>query len=373
MLQSIDTLITFVVIMTVASLFVTILVQMVSAALSLRGKNLANALALTFQTIAPSLQGDAHALSARILSDPLLSDSTRTPKNKLESLVATVAQRCVPWHFRNIKDATRLANAVRPEEVYAALKRLAEDQNDPEAKKLLAALFVSQEEAETIKTHLSAFRAIADEIADAPTRQKLLAAVEETPANLLVQADAARLKFDAWFTTAQDRAQQWFQVHARGLTIGASFLIAFVFQLDAVEIFHHVSISPAARNALVTASQTVVQHAGESLQQVDAASLQQKQKLIAQLDRQVNESGFDLVPIGFWRWRTELPETPQYSPGWYYFWSYWRHSFGMLLCAGLLTLGAPYWYNLLKNLMSLRPALAQVIGKEEAVESMTAK
>ena len=172
MLQSIDTLIAFVVIMTVASLFVTILVQMVSAALSLRGKNLANALALTFQTIAPSLQGDAHALSARILSDPLLSDSTRTPKKKLESLVTTVAQRCAPWHFRNIKDATRLANAVRPEEVYAALKRLAEDQNDPEAKKLLAALFVSQEEAETIRTHLGAFRAIADEIADAPNRAK---------------------------------------------------------------------------------------------------------------------------------------------------------------------------------------------------------
>jgi len=38
MLQSIDTLIAFVVIMTVASLFVTILVQISSATLSLRGR-----------------------------------------------------------------------------------------------------------------------------------------------------------------------------------------------------------------------------------------------------------------------------------------------------------------------------------------------
>jgi len=55
MLNTIDTVIGFAVIMTVVSLLITILVQMVSSALSLRGKNLANALALTFQTIDPKI------------------------------------------------------------------------------------------------------------------------------------------------------------------------------------------------------------------------------------------------------------------------------------------------------------------------------
>ena len=55
MLQSIDTLIGFVVILLAASLLVTILVQMLSAAFALRGKNLGNALALTFQSIDPKL------------------------------------------------------------------------------------------------------------------------------------------------------------------------------------------------------------------------------------------------------------------------------------------------------------------------------
>lgn len=45
MLQSIDTLISFVVILLAASLLLTILVQMLSAAFALRGKNLGNALA----------------------------------------------------------------------------------------------------------------------------------------------------------------------------------------------------------------------------------------------------------------------------------------------------------------------------------------
>ena len=98
MLQSIDTLIAFVVIMTVASLFVTITVQMFSATLSLRGKNLANSLALTFQTIDPSLGEKAHQLAAKILTDPLLSDSTLTTKDKKKGL-GRIAARKGPWDF----------------------------------------------------------------------------------------------------------------------------------------------------------------------------------------------------------------------------------------------------------------------------------
>lgn len=103
MLQSLDTVIGFVVIMTITSLFVTIVVQMCSAALSLRGKNLANALALTFQTIEPSLGKKAHQLAARVLCDPLLSDSTRTIKNRNSG---TPPEQEAPWHFTDISGAT---------------------------------------------------------------------------------------------------------------------------------------------------------------------------------------------------------------------------------------------------------------------------
>jgi hypothetical protein len=37
--------------------------------------------------------------------------------------------------------------------------------------------------------------------------------------------------------------------------------------------------------------------------------------------------------------------------------------FGLALSAGLLTLGAPFWFNLLKNLMNLRPAVASLVEK----------
>ena len=71
MLKTLDTVVAFAVIMTVLSLLITLVVQMVSATLSLRGKNLANALALTFQTIDPSIGKYAHSLAAQILRDPI--------------------------------------------------------------------------------------------------------------------------------------------------------------------------------------------------------------------------------------------------------------------------------------------------------------
>src|SRR6266508_5196572 len=83
LLSTLDTVVAFAVIMTVLSLLITLGVQMVSATLSLRGKNLANALALTFQTIDPSIGKYAHSLAAQILRDPIFSDSLWRPKNRV--------------------------------------------------------------------------------------------------------------------------------------------------------------------------------------------------------------------------------------------------------------------------------------------------
>ena len=104
MLNTLDTVIAFAVIMTVLSLLITLVVQMVSAALSLRGKNLANALALTFQTIDPNIGKYAHSLAAQILRDPIFSDSfwqkkrgevlTRTHRSSLQLRESFVMPNC---------------------------------------------------------------------------------------------------------------------------------------------------------------------------------------------------------------------------------------------------------------------------------------
>src|SRR6266478_741777 len=170
MLNTIDTVIAFAVIMTVLSLLITIVVQMVSTAFSLRGKNLANALALTFQTIDPKIGEYAHSLAAQILRDPIFSDSLWRAKDRVQIVhdaktqalidaekrlkeagthlaadptdthkqaAVKAAQRKVsvakagvrirkvtpnrmaPWgFFSKLRDATALGSAIRPGEIY---------------------------------------------------------------------------------------------------------------------------------------------------------------------------------------------------------------------------------------------------------------
>jgi hypothetical protein len=47
--------------------------------------------------------------------------------------------------------------------------------------------------------------------------------------------------------------------------------------------------------------------------------------------------------------------------------STWSHFWGMATSAALLSLGAPFWFNLLKTLSNLRPILADphpIVQKE---------
>jgi hypothetical protein len=46
-------------------------------------------------------------------------------------------------------------------------------------------------------------------------------------------------------------------------------------------------------------------------------------------------------------------------------WNWKGHYLGMLFSAALLSLGAPFWYNLLKNLVNLRSQVAQNISDEQ--------
>src|SRR5712691_11543143 len=75
MLDSLDTLIAFVLIMLVVSLLITIVVQMVGAALNLRGLNLLNGMATTFTLIAPDIAQNATELARCVLKGRLVSDS----------------------------------------------------------------------------------------------------------------------------------------------------------------------------------------------------------------------------------------------------------------------------------------------------------
>ncbi len=82
------------------------------------------------------------------------------------------------------------------------------------------------------------------------------------------------------------------------------------------------------------------------------AFLEDRRQLFGDLVGELEKAGFEVIPRPlFGRWKDEPPG------------AVYTHLFGMLMTTGLLTLGAPFWFNLLKNMMSLRPAVARLIER----------
>jgi len=142
-----------------------------------------------------------------------------------------------------------------------------------------------------------------------------------------------------------------------------------------------LSVFPASRapdeyrqalNAQLTANNVQSEEAQALLEEYDVLCTSAAKKFeessrerVERLKKTADEAGFDLVPVDFLgRWdqpaERKLHGWPrlQRQMG-----HTFGHLFGILATAGLLALGAPFWFNLLKNLMSLRPALATLIEK----------
>lgn len=348
MLATLDIVIAFVaVIMTVASLLITILVQMVSAALSLRGKNLSNALALTFQTIDPNRGEHAHELAAQILRDPIFSDSLFAPKhrpnlphtdpemqalfraerdlmvarralattsaNPAQQAEITAAQQVVttaetavaqaratipadrlpapvepatnePWSFLSLKGATTLATAIRPGEIYrllhefsamtpteATLRGLPVRLTEASGA-LIRALGVPDQPAQESLEKLQAVADLAKRFASDEEKKAVVDSLANFGSTVERATTQAYDRFQRWFGSAQDRAEQWFQFHVRGITVVLSILTAVFFQLDTVEILQLLQAQPGLVKALVASAPGVLEQGEAVLDPSDTAA-----------------------------------------------------------------------------------------------------
>ncbi len=434
MLDSLDTVIAFVTIMLVVSMLITIAVQMLAAALNLRGINLAKGLVNTFNTILPGFEDRAQGFADCILSGRLLSD--------------TAARR-----------TGRRATAVRPQEVFDAMMRIATGRRAAPAElrenarlilrglgvsdavlnaasaQVAAATGIQQQLTGTVQQMTdAATTAIAQLPADQQTQARAAiaaisnrlnayeAAATRDAAALTQAVESAYKKFHYWFDVSQERAQQWFASHTRWFTIIFAVIFAFWLQLDTVEIFRLVSSNRAVRDALVAQSgivakqaekllsdsQNVLQQAltswrngltddnarkavsGEVVSPTESrGSLREKiQKklaaagisgvddLLAALDSAIDKAVQDSLKTSgqqFSEVKVDLEKSgfglfpPTGKGRWGKTWGdhVGGHIWGMIFSAALLSLGAPFWYNALKNLSSLRSKVAENIATEE--------
>jgi hypothetical protein len=412
MLKQLDTLIGLSVVMLVVSLFITIITQIFSSLLGLRGKNLADALEAMAHQIDPDIdknvKGLAKELADQVLTHPAVSDSMLSMRRD--------------WPI-----AWKRASAIRPDELLDVLKLIggntsvAVDSPPPNT--------VGEAAARLLKglgkpRGANDFDSAAITSAIEEMRKQLPSLAVQKGADVIKEFEAATNvalgNVEKWFNSTQDRAKQWFAMHARVLTVIASVIAAFGLQLDFLKLFDRISSDAEFRARLVASTPTLLKQTQDVFDAADNTNdvsictnvfadlnkrhfgntnilvLPANSSLLSDVDILISnqlatagysnqiasvvseyndEAGklsrkkvdelvqkFGSINDQFSKTGVELIADP-YPAGWEWIWPF-SHLLGLLLSVALLSLGAPFWFNTLKSLTNLRPLLAQQVDKQ---------
>jgi len=400
MLAYLDTLIGFAVVMLVISLLITICTQIGSALVNHRGSNLKWGLKTLFANIDPKqfpkLTANAEAISHAVLTHCMISDSWFSGNKIAQS----IGQRVPLLH--QLFERFRLATAIRSGELRDILQHLANNQFAEADKEVAAEI---QRLLGVTQTAASVATALGQQGA-----ANTITAAGQTVQNTFVKAEADVPKLEEWFNSIMDRVSEKFVMYMRIWTVAFAAIFAFATGLNSIALMSELYTNGAFRNALVGAGQQAVNSADHVLEaknslgakyvevlnqalaaanvspmpqtpaaiptpidvhawiqknvpaaqqadvqgRFDAASTAASQEFIqgsinaaSEVRAIASTAGFDVLK---YRW----PKQPSFG-----------YIFGVLATAGLLSLGAPFWFNALKSMTNLRSVVAEKQDSEQ--------
>jgi hypothetical protein len=315
MLVSIDILLGLSEVMLLASMAVTVLAQFVTGMLNSRGRHLLYGLAHLLQQIDPDIKQEAaNRIAGALLMHPMIRDGMRRYGSTIHREEFT-------------KLLMDLASGNVPQEI---AERLGE-----ETRKRLMALLEKNGVADP-KAVLDNARLLALELEiDKP---ELAANVRHSMALLQAAKGQFVAKINTWFDQTIDRVGERFTLSTRIITVSCSLAVACAIQLDTIQLINRLSIDTELRNSLVKQAMEVGERVKDAPDTLHQLSGQDKEDI-----KQLLHLGIINIPKSFDDWQKNWSSV---SP------------FGIAFTVMLLSLGAPFWYNALKNLLKLRSTLA---------------
>ena len=386
MLNTLDILIGFTMVMLVVSMAVTMLTQFVGASLlDLRGRSLKAGVARLLALMDNGLnQPEAKRIADHVLRNPLVGKARLAWNDSYglasvihrEELVKLLLDFAVPG------DATRADQQDAPDE----------DRLRHKLRKSLA--------ANGIEDPSRVLEAVRTKVTDLEKSNPEMSHSTRLNMALLHHAASPYLsKVNSWFDQTIDRVSELFTRRIRLVTALVALFLALFLQLDSIGLINRLSVDDSLRNRLVEkavdeqealglrvgSGEAALARLGASRGADPAANGQASggdpaangQAVVADppgraapvaggdppqpLDdvrRTIEEVGVVSLPRDFEQWRRAWRERADRGGGFR-----WPFLLGILLSAALLSLGAPFWYATLGNLLKMRSLIAR---KDEA-------
>jgi hypothetical protein len=336
-LKSLDILIGLVVVLLALSMAVTLITQVLTAAVNSRGRHLRRGLIDLLQQLDPALTGAvSHQLATALLMHPLVSGSRSfvdPPAGSSADQPSFIAR------VRRMIGGNRVGNVVLREEFTKLLLGLAVDGNGrqltPAVGNALKTALHNNGIADPAAT-LKNIRTVALQLERANpdlsnTLRQNAAILQEARSDLVA-------KINGWFDQTMDRTSQRFTASTRVITFAASVIVAVGLQVDTPSLVNRFAADDQLRAAFVNEA--------KALAATDPSSGTDPDEIAGKYQSVLATNGIIRLPSRS-GWLSSLRDA---------------NPFGLLITALLLSLGAPFWYSALARLLRLRSVLA---GKDD--------
>ncbi|MCS6929623.1 MAG: hypothetical protein NZM43_09020 [Saprospiraceae bacterium] len=301
MLSLLSIVIGIVFILLLFSLLATTVMEVVSGLLTLRGKNLINALR--------SMLGDSFA-----------EEFTKHP------------------YYRQMGEKPAFLRAFRPKTLPPSYIR-------PSTFSGILLDLTNIYEGEDIRKAL-------EQLPEGRLKQVLIFLYQEAQGNI----EHFRQKVEEWFNEVMERASEWYVNNIRSWLIFIGFIIAVIFNVDVINIYSTLSANAAYREFLADAATRYVETQPEPRSLDSAVISPDLYAARAQLDSLMNNIAVLRSPLGIGWENVKWPSEEEQIHWWL------LKLLGWLTTALALSLGAKFWYDLLKQLVNFRGNLPSRTG-----------
>jgi len=147
-----------------------------------------------------------------------------------------------------------------------------------------------------------------------------------------------------WYDNVMDRASGWYKRNIQKILVAVGLAIAVIFNADTIAIYERLESDPEALQQILAMAEDYIQVQGDTLTVTTDPLMQESLNMINKLiNQEINEAS---APLGLGWGGVDIKALT---------WQEWALKIlGWIVTALAVSLGAPFWFDLLKKLVNIR-------------------
>jgi hypothetical protein len=197
------------------------------------------------------------------------------------------------------------------------------------------------------KIEFSDFEQGVQSMPDGEVKRTLLALIEDSDRSV----DSVRTAIEGWFEDAMDRASGWYKRRTQIWTVLVAVFVTVAANADTLQITRRLWSNPALRAAIVEEAKVRAQEPRPSVSVEYPDPDDPDNPVVTKLDDSIISDQERTLLGQMLGWQTDPRDEPS-NP-----WARWpQRLLGWLLTVLAVSLGAPFWFDLLNKFMHVRSA-----------------